>query len=348
LLGAPPATIASLKGSGQRHRLAVYPSDVLEAGLGPEGLQPTAGRFVVSRDEVRFVPRFPFVPDTTYTLLVGHTALRARRPQTPKTPTTRVIDIYPRVPALPLNALRFYVRFSARMSEGLAAQHVHLERADTGERLDVFAPLDPELWDRARQRLTVLLDPARIKRGLSTHQSAGYPLTQGSVVRLVIDAELRDAGGVPLVASHARLYSVAAPVRERVRLERWRVEVPPAGVRDALTVAFDRALDHGLLGRCLEVRQADGTAVRGITAVPPGEESWSFHPAEPWAGGRYCLAVDPILEDLAGNSIRRVFDRDLTLRYEDPVSAGTRLLYFTLDEADRDRRRLATAWITDE
>jgi hypothetical protein len=34
-------------------------------------------------------------------------------------------------------------------------------------------------------------------------------------------------------------------------------------------------------------------------------------PARPWPPRRHHLVVDPVLEDLAGNSVRRVFDRDL-------------------------------------
>ena len=34
-------------------------------------------------------------------------------------------------------------------------------------------------------------------------------------------------------------------------------------------------------------------------------------PREPWAPGTHQLNVDPVLEDLAGNSVSRVFDRDL-------------------------------------
>ena len=45
-----------------------------------------------------------------------------------------------------------------------------------------------------------------------------------------------------------------------------------------------------------------------------GEGSWSFAPDAPWRGATHVLAVETRLEDLAGNSLARVFDRDLTLR----------------------------------
>jgi hypothetical protein len=52
-------------------------------------------------------------------------------------------------------------------------------------------------------------------------------------------------------------------------------------------------------------------------------------PRQPWAPAAHQLIVDPVLEDLAGNSVSRVFDRDLA-RPEDrprqarPVTVGFR------------------------
>jgi hypothetical protein len=68
------------------------------------------------------------------------------------------------------------VSFSDPMSEGEAAEHVHMRRADTGEEIDdVFLAFDPELWDASRTRLTVLLDPARIQAGSRTEPRARLP-----------------------------------------------------------------------------------------------------------------------------------------------------------------------------
>jgi hypothetical protein len=44
-------------------------------------------------------------------------------------------------------------------------------------------------------------------------------------------------------------------------------------------------------------------------------------PGQAWAPGVHQLIVDPILEDLAGNSVSRVFDRDLTSPYDQPRPA---------------------------
>src|ERR1700751_4509734 len=46
-------------------------------------------------------------------------------------------------------------------------------------------------------------------------------------------------------------------------------------------------------------------------------------PREPWVPESHPLFVDPVLEDLAGNSVSRVFDRDLATSADEPVQAQT-------------------------
>ncbi len=104
--------------------------------------------------------------------------------------------------------------------------------------------------------------------------------------------------------------------------------VPAVGTGDPLVVTFDRPLDHGLLQHCLEVVDADGDVVAGRTRTPSGEQAWEFTPDEPWTARAHRLTVDPMLEDLAGNSLRRVFDRDLSDAHESPDAAPVTSLDF--------------------
>ena len=63
-------------------------------------------------------------------------------------------------------------------------------------------------------------------------------------------------------------------------------------------------------------------------AVAEGERSWAFVPDRPWGDDDLELRVDPILEDLAGNSIARVFDRDLSAAEDTPRPADVIRLPF--------------------
>jgi len=281
-----------------------------------------AGRLVRDGTDVCFVPRFAFLDGTSYTVTVdgaGAAVLRRARPA--RQAATRVTGIHPTAAQVPRNLLRLYIWFSAPMSEGSAAEQVRLARDDGSVIAGALLPAEHELWDASRRRLTVLLDPARIKRGLPGHREAGYPLRPGEPFRLIVGSGFLDAQGVPLQAPAQRRYHVGGEERRYVEPASWVLTLPPAGTAEPLRVTFDRPLDHGLLGRCLQVSGPDGQPVDGTTKTGPGEQSWQLTPRRAWAPGAHQLIVDALLEDLAGNSVSRVFDRDLTRAEDQPRQA---------------------------
>jgi hypothetical protein len=283
-------------------------------------LPPMAGAVVEDRGDACCVPRFPFVEGTTYVVtLEGVDAGTVSRPREERPATADALDIYPTAAEVPRNLLRIYVRFSAAMSEGYAADHVHLVDDDGNALAGAMLRTEPELWDAEQQRLTVLLDPARIKRGLAEHRRAGYPLRRGKPFLVMVDEGLRDARGAPLRAPVERRYQVGRDERRRVDPGAWVVTAPPRRTIAPVHVSFDRPLDRGLLGRCLRVTGPDGRTVPGTQEIGGEERSWRFTPDRAWADGEHYLVVDPVLEDLAGNSVSRVFERDLT-RPEDALS----------------------------
>jgi hypothetical protein len=334
LSGLSSRALTILRETGDFARgVPVYPSAVVRSRRTAAALQPVAGGYHLDGGAVCFTPRFPFADGTSYTVLVHPsltggdadsepTALTIERPRRQEAATATVVEIHPSSPVVPRNLLRFYVHFSEPMSEGEAG-HVRIQRADTGDELAAaLLPMDPELWDRDRRRLTVLLDPARIKRGLASHRELGYPLEEGLTFELVVDARFRDARGRHLVRDGVRRFEVGPDVRARVDPAQWELEVPAAGARDGLVVRFPRPLDHALLGHCIRVVDGRGRRIPGATDVAPGDRSWSFVPSVPWRAERYELLVDTMLEDLAGNSVARVFDRDLSRPDDDPVPVG--------------------------
>jgi hypothetical protein len=289
---------------------------------GVQSRPATAGRLVVDGDDLCFVPRFPFLAGTSYEVAVDGrvvgTATCAARPASP--PNTEVVAIRPTGGTVPRNLLRCYVEFSAPMREA-GATHVRLIDADGAPFVGALLATEYELWDPDRQRLTVLLDPARIKRGLAPHRELGYPLREHASVTLVVDAEFPDASGRPLRTGAIRTWQVIGDERRRVTPSRWTLRPGTAGTTEPLTVTFDRPLDHALVARCLQVDGAAGP-VTGASVVGPEERSWTFVPAVPWRDAQHRLVVDPVLEDVAGNSVQRVLDRDLTKAEDDPGSAG--------------------------
>jgi hypothetical protein len=236
-------------------------------------------------------------------------------------PHTRVTGIYPSSRTVPLNLLKIYIQFSAPMRESEAQHAVQVRRADTGQVLEgVFLPMEPELWDPGRTRLTLLLDPGRIKRGLAPHLEVGYPLTVGVPVVVRVDRAFRDADGISLVDGLERRYDVGAAVRRHVSPSDWRMQPPRTDSLEPLRVEFDRPMDYALLQHSLVVSDGHGRAVDGEVESGEGEMTWTFTPGVRWRQQPYELRVDPRLEDLAGNSLTRVFDRDLSRPEDAPLS----------------------------
>ena len=339
------ARAARLSDAELARRIVVLPSglagadaDDRTAPVATDRLAPAPGRFSRHGADVVFAPRFPFLADRAYTVLV-HPALcgadadddvdlagyrrfplAARR--APGAPTTTVVAVRPGGATVPRNLLRAYVHFSAPMSEGDAAGCVQLVDAGTGVVVEgALLTMDPELWDPARTRLTVLLDPARIKRGLAPHRDAGYPLHEGDAVAIVVDRAFRDADGRPLAEGATVRYDVGPDLRTRVDPRSWDVAAPAVGSREPLVVRFGRPLDHALLSHCLAVRGAHGATVPGRAETADDATAWSFRPNAPWEPVRHHLAVSAMLEDVAGNSVTRVFDRDLTDDTQEPHAA---------------------------
>lgn len=325
-------------------RLALLPSEVVEATPDLRAIQPIAGSFEFDRDTIFFLPRFPFLDGISYSLLVHSVPEKGRvggaevcpeiwtiqRPMPEDTPTTGVVAIYPSAAELPVNQLKLYVHFSRPMSEGWAARAVHVRRADNDEPLaGVFLGMEPELWDPDRRRLTLLLDPGRIKRGLVPNQESGYPLIEGVPIIVSIDAKFRDAAGRSIRSEAERRYDIGPPLRARINPLDWQYHFPPVGSTKRLTVEFDRPLDHALLEHSLWVNDAAGVTLAGRGSVGPCERSWQFEPQSPWQTGRHRVMVDPRLEDLAGNSLIRVFDRDLTRAEDAPADARQVAIDFT-------------------
>jgi hypothetical protein len=326
-----------IRAEGPERLLAVLPSELVAASRRLAGLAPSAGRFVLAGDEVWFTPRHPFPGGLRYSLLWtaagAPVELGSLEPEAAATePVTSVLAIHPTCPEIPHNNLKLYVHFSGPMGEGRAGRAVRVVDQATGQPLDgALLPMDPELWDPGRRRLTVLFDPGRIKRGLRPHEERGYPLRPGRDVVAVVDDELRDAAGRRLLASATRHYRVGPAERRRVdpRLWRWTW---PGGPGEPLRVAFDRPLDHALLQRCIRVLDAAGAEVPVEVGVPPGEGSAGLRPAAAWLPGRrYRVSIDRRLEDLAGNSLRRVFDRDLGRPEDAPAGPEDHVVEFACD-----------------
>lgn len=259
-----------------------------------------------------FRPRFPLAPGVRHTvrwdsgdgskpLVLDFT------PPVPRAAPTTVVSSYPSGGVIPENTLRFYLVFSAPMRTGEAYRHVRIVR-DDGHVPDLpFLELDEELWDPSGTRLTLLIDPGRIKRGVKPLVDLGPVFEAGRKYSLRVDPAWLDANGNALAKAYRHEYEVASATRERIDPARWEL-VPPRSATDPLIVRFPRALDKALSERLIRVVDEANRPVAGTTEALTGETAWRFKPNVPWQPGRYQLEADSALEDPAGNRPDRLFD----------------------------------------
>jgi hypothetical protein len=298
------------------------------------GLPPMLGVYRVESNALRFEPQFPLEPGVTYRVVFRPDQLPEGKQATPitavfqaprrsATPTTVVSRVYPSADSLPENLLKFYIHFSAPMSRGNIYDHIHL-LDESGKKVELpFLEIDEELWDTTMTRLTLFIDPGRIKRGVLPLEEIGPSLEAGKSYTLVIEREWRDGAGILLKESFQKAFKVTPPDREPPDPARWKIQPPQSGARDPLTINFHEPMDHALAQRLIRVSAESGEAVEGKVALEDQERQWAFTPDNAWRRGRYQLIIQTTLEDLAGNNIGKPFEVDLFESVERRLSTST-------------------------
>jgi hypothetical protein len=217
-------------------QVCVLPED----GHKDEILPNVSGQYQVIEDGVEFAPHFPFEPGVKYRASFDSRPLRpfespglanlefsfsAERNAAP----TEVTGIFPSGDLLPENLLRFYVCFSNSMQRGGAEKQIALLDADGTAVADALYRAPVELWDRSMTRLTVLLDPGRLKRWVGPNVALGPPMKAGCEYTLEIGSGMTDLYGRRLRESFRKKFRVENPVRQHIAVEEWGMVRPLMG-----------------------------------------------------------------------------------------------------------------------
>jgi hypothetical protein len=253
-----------------------------------------------------FRPKYPLAPGLRVRAVFQGTETVFDIPKIKLVSSTRVSQIYPSSSEIPENQLKFYIEFSAPMSQGQAWRHIRLLKSN-GEPVELpFLEIDQEMWDADTRRLTVLFDPGRIKRGVKPLEDIGPAIEAGHSYSLEVDGKWQDSKGAPLVETFRKVFKVVEADRTPISISDWRIGTVRSGTREPLKVAFPESLDAALALRLIWVE-----GVRGKATLMQNEREWQFIPDQAWTGESASLKVDTALEDLAGNKVGRAFDVDL-------------------------------------
>jgi hypothetical protein len=286
------------------------------------------GTWSVDGTTLRFTPRFPLTPGLRYRATWRQengppiTSLH-EVPKPGAAPSTVVEHIFPGSDTVPENLLKFYLHFSAPMSGGNIYRHIHL-RDESGREVELpFLEIDEELWDRDMKRLTLFIDPGRIKREVKPLEDVGPALVAGKRFTLAIDAAWQDATGQPLKAPGEKKFTAGPPDRTPPDPNTWKLSPPRPGGREPLRLTFPEPMEHALALRMIRVEETPGK-----TSLTDDGTGWSFIPDKPWRAGTRRIVIQPALEDLAGNSIGKPFEVDISEPGKEAPPGGTVSLPF--------------------
>lgn len=218
-----------------------------------------------------------------------------------------LVEFAPSSGQLPANALRVYLTFSQPMRRHQVAKLIRLVDETGAEVENPFLNLHVELWDPRQQRLTLLFDPGRVKRGVGPNVQTGAPLRAGRSYRLVVSGRMKSARGIEIGRDKAVGFVVKSAERNPIKPSSWHYRLPAAGSLESLEIGFDRIMDSPIAKRLISVKSATGERLKG--RVLATESRWRFTPLKRWKPGGYLIYVHHNIEDIAGNRLRVAFDQ---------------------------------------
>lgn len=273
--------------------------------------QSILGNLSEDGDAILFTPLISLSPGLTYKIMqAGKYIGEIKVPLNSSKDAPHIVAIYPQGDALPENMLKLYLQFSHPMLTGKTLEYITiLDGKDTLH--NIFLDLQPELWDTTGTILTLWLDPGRIKRGLVLNREMGNPLKKADKYQLIISSKWKDTRGLNLQA-YTKQFVAGARDSDQPNINKWYIKPPLPGTQTPLVINLKEPLDHYLLQESITVLNEQGIVLHGTIKLTSNDSVWSFTPDKLWQAGRYTLRVNSILEDLAGNNLNKVFDRDVT------------------------------------
>lgn len=214
--------------------------------------------------------------------------------------TGEEIELYPTAEILPANLLRLYLYLPEPVRDPDALGSIALFDADGQPISNAFLPNRYDLLSPDRKRLTLLLDPGRVKTGLGAHELMGRALARGQSYILKVNWSVWSADCEPDESTLFPL-SIGRADFDPPDPSSWVLTPPRASTVLPLTVHLGSAHDHLSLAFRLRIVDPGGNTVPGTIELAEGETVWRFIPTGEWQKVGYKLIIDPRFEDLAGN-----------------------------------------------
>ena len=224
--------------------------------------------------------------------------------------TPEVEAVYPSADVLPENLLRMYVQFSKPMKTVGNLERIKLIDEEGNELKYVFFNNVYELWNHEQTRLTLLLDPARVKSGLLANETIGRAKKPGKKYKLVKEA-LEAVNHKKMQVPFEKWIWIETADLLKPDIKRWKLVKPKANTRESFAIHFPQMLDLNSLQQRLAITDSESKPVQGTIVIEKQETEWRFQPEKPWRHGSYILHVNTRLEDPSGNNVNGLFDHKI-------------------------------------
>ena len=236
----------------------------------------------------------------------------------PDEDTTKILYCPSDESELPANHLKFYIHFSRPMRPTESWEHFSLKDLRTGELVPrPFRHID--LWDEQNRRLTLWFHPGRQKTGVNLNEDLGGILTAGHSYLLIIDPQWKTQAGQPLEGSVKKRYAFTATTADHEQPDpnNWELTSPAVDTVQPLIVSFGEILDFATAGKAVTTCSNNEELIEFSQQADLDGTRVKIFPSKPWAAGNYTIALNPRLEDLAGNNLERPFEVDLNSEQTD-------------------------------
>lgn len=278
------------------------------------------GDVVQTATQLRFIPLLPFQKNSDYTLMYNSSVYPFKIALDTSYEPIRVETIYPNTATLPSNFLKWYIQFSKPVNPSKIYDHIYLiDHSDSTQVERAVLPLESPLLSDDGTLLTVWIEPGRQKRDLGPNKRLGEVLTLGNSYTLVIDQDLKDHQGIAMNAPFTHTFTVEPPDRIQPSLTSWKLQLPSSQTKESLDIDFQEFLDYGSLQNSLHIQDEFGNEFMGTFTINTDQKGIKFTPLLNWNKAIYVIISKPIIEDVSGNNLERLFDRDITLKTTPPI-----------------------------
>lgn len=311
-----------------QYEKAVSDPDSVHIYLDGHTDTPVLGLLKTYDDAIEFEPVIPFSEGKTYVLYQNNELLtRFTIDTNNEIEAPELIAIYPTSEEVPENLLKMYFQFSKPMQEvDNALNYITVFDESDGKVVDVFLELPTELWNKEHTRLTLWLDPGRIKTDLIPNKEKGLPIISGHTYKITISSDWKDSNGVALQSPYIKQFNVAQRDSKQPAVSDWSINALP----DQLEINFNEPMDAVLAKEVFRIKNDKNEILEGRLELTNNEQSLVFKPKIPFLSGSYTIEVASKLEDLAGNNLNHLFDNDLAKGGSKPYSEY-KTVSFTID-----------------